>query len=61
MRTAKCLMVLISVVTSVAAGGAFSASAKTVDAGDATTSWAGTGEVHDLSDGTQSSMQRSKE
>lgn len=51
MRLAKYLAVLISVVTSVAVGGGSSASAKTVEAGDASTSWMGTGEVHDLGEG----------
>ncbi len=53
MRTASYFMVGIAIGVFMGTGISSLASAKTVEAGDASQSWIGTGEVHDLPDGGQ--------
>ncbi len=43
----------MAMVITIGVGNATSASAKTVEAGDASNSWIGTGEIHDLENGSQ--------
>jgi hypothetical protein len=52
MSFAKYVLFLISLVTALAlSGGSSPAFAKTIEAGDGSASWMGTGEVHDIGDG----------
>jgi len=53
MRIVYYFIFVIGIVIGEGAGDSSLASAKTVEAGDASTSWIGTGEIHDLADGEQ--------
>lgn len=51
MRSIYYFVFVIAIVIAVGAGNSSLASAKTVEAGDASTSWIGTGDIYDLADG----------
>lgn len=60
MRIIYYFIVVVGLVVSLVGSDGSFASAKTLEAGYASTSWMGSGEVHDLPDGGRSSTPSSK-